>query len=158
MKTAGRMSASAAALVLLFVTFIWWRHHQRLPNEPFLQYLGEEWQTWRSGDPLDRESRLLSGSRAIDCGRTPLGADPRKVNDCALAAFSKSRPFRARWELMGIDGEVWDAIVTTPEGRVFQLQFLVGPFVPGARLVQKYECPQPVTLMRDAYSLICFRP
>ena len=160
MRRASQLTILAGAVVCFVVILVWWRHDRFLPNEPFLRYVSEQWQTWRSGDLLERESRSLSGSRAIDCGRTQVGKDTQKVSDCAQAAFANNRPFRARWQLQGIDGEVEDALVTTPDGRAYQLQLLVGPFVPGARRVQKYECPKPVTLMKENQSgkLTCFQP
>lgn len=154
-----KLKLLSIAVVLVFgltVLLAWRWHSQFLPNESLSQYLSQEWRTWRYGDLLERESSALSGTAARDCGRARWGENVRAVNDCAMMAFRAKKLFRARWQLLGIDGEVWDGIVSTPNGRLYQLQFLVGPFVPGTRLVQKYECPTPFTLREDSGHLTCF--
>src|SRR5215471_6551980 len=75
------------------------------------------------GDKLERVSRRLAGAGAIDCGRvTPFG-DRAEANARVVAAFRARKPFRVRYDGIGFDSHVAEAIVGTADGRIYRLDY-----------------------------------
>jgi hypothetical protein len=85
----------AAALgFFALIAFLCWSYKPRRLNEPYLHYAAEQWRTIRSGNLLERESRRVVGTAALDCGRVPLNGSatnlrsdlslPERTNQCAL--------------------------------------------------------------------------
>jgi hypothetical protein len=103
------------------------------------------------GDSMDWRSRWLMGSRGIDCGRVKIKGDPTSATNCALKAESEGRPFRVRYDIMGIDSAVAGGIVRTPSGELYALDFDGNPSGGGGTSLlgqrsSKYPCPKPYHL------------
>jgi hypothetical protein len=84
----------------------------------------------RNGNLLERESRRVVGSAALDCGHVPLNGSATKVNNCVNGACAERRAFKARWELVGIDAQVEDGpfgtaddVKRTPDCLILRLNF-----------------------------------
>jgi hypothetical protein len=152
----GRAVAAAFALFAL-IAFLYWSYKPRRLNEPYRHYAAEQWRTIRSGNLLERESRRVVGTAALDCGRVPHDGSATKVNSCVASAWADRRAFKARWERLGIDAAIEDGLLGTADGRLFHFQYLEGPYVPNWRSVSIWECPKPVTLRvdRDTGTLNC---
>ncbi len=73
------------------------------------------------GDPIDRMARRLAGREAINCGRVGWHGDPRSATSCTLAAQAKGLPFRVVYESPGSESSYSNALVRTPDGRLFRL-------------------------------------
>jgi hypothetical protein len=137
----------AVALGLFaLIAFLYWSYRPRRLNEPYLHYAAEQWRSIRSGNLLERESRRIVGSAALDCGRVRLNGSATKLNQCVTDALAEKRAFKASWQLPAIDASVEDGLLGTADGHLFQFQFLEGPYVPNWRSVRVSECPKPVTL------------
>jgi len=75
------------------------------------------------GDKLEHVSRRIAVRGAIDCGRvTPFG-DRAEANGRVVAAFKARKPFRVRYDGIGIDSRVAVAIVGTVDGRIYILDY-----------------------------------
>jgi hypothetical protein len=72
---------------------------------------------------MEQESRLLMGKQGVDCGRVEVRNDPKAATECALKAPSEGKPFRVRYDLMGIDSEVSGGMVRTPSGQLYAISF-----------------------------------
>jgi hypothetical protein len=128
------------------IAFLYWSYRPRRLNEPYLHYAAEQWTTIRSGNLLERESRRIVGTAALDCGRVPLNSSPTKVNNCIAGAWAEKRAFKASWQILAVDAIVEDGLLGTSDGRLYQFQYLEGPYVPNWQSVRISECPKPVTL------------
>jgi hypothetical protein len=150
------MTAAFACVAL--IAFLYWSYTPRRLNEPYLHYAAEQWRTIRGGNLLERESRRVVGSTAVDCGRVPLNGSTTKLNNCVVSAWAEKRAFKARWQLLGIDAVVEDGLLGTSDGRLYQFQYLEGPHVPNWRRVGIFECPKPVTFKADTVTgaLYCY--
>jgi hypothetical protein len=103
------------------------------------------------GDAWDRESRKLSGPAATDCGRVPIHGDPKAANQCVVKAFAENKPFRVRYDLQGIDSNVSDGLVYTPNRQLYGLVFDGDPAGQGGTSWERERagrvaCPQPFQL------------
>ena len=117
--------------------------------------------TVQSADLLELQSKNLAGPEAVDCGRVPVGGDPRVATECALAAQRAGKPFRVRYDIRGIDSFIAVAIVRTPIGTVGTLQYDSDPRGGGGRaheVVSPKRCPEPVHLWVNPNGRInCFQ-
>lgn len=100
------------------------------------------------GDAWEIQSRTLSGPYAINCGRVPIGGSSTTATDCALKAFHEGRPFRVRYDLMGIDSSISAGLVFTPGGVLYGLTFDGDPMGGGGtswsrQRAAKQACPLP---------------
>lgn len=123
----------------------------------------------RSGDPeavgdrMEQESGLLMGNQGIDCGRVKVRGNPRSATECALKAQAAGKPFRIRYDIMGIDSAVAGGIVRTPAGQLWALSFDGDPAGQGGtsdsrQVLGKSQCPQPVYLWVNPKGRInCFQ-
>lgn len=132
--------------LLALIAFLCWSYRPRRLNEPYFHYATEQWTTIRSGNLLERESRKIVGTAALDCGRVLLNGSATKLNQCVASALAEKHAFKARWKLPAIDADVEDGLLGTEDGRVYQFQYLEGPYVPDWRSVRISECPKPITL------------
>ena len=147
MPSHSRLVVLAASLGLFaLIAFLYWSYRPRRLNEPYLHYAAERWTTIRSGNLLERESRRIVGTAALDCGRVLLNSSPTRVNNCIAGAWAEKRAFKGSWQILAIDAVVEDGLLGTSDGRLYQLQYLEGPYVPNWRSVRISECPKPVTL------------
>ena len=118
---------------------------------------------WRQYGPdlLDRRSKEFAGSSAVNCGAAQIGANPKSMTDCALAAQQAGRPFRVRYNIQGIDSQVAIAIVRTPLGKVIALSYdsdIAGGGGRGHEVVGTADCPQPIHLWVNPKGRInCFQ-
>jgi hypothetical protein len=103
------------------------------------------------GDAWERQSRKLSGSRAIDCGRVSVRGNPKAATACALNSFREGKPFRVRYDLQGIDSDVAAGLVYTPEGILYGLDFDGDPSGQGGtswsrQRIEQAACPLPLKI------------
>ena len=68
-------------------------------------------------DP-DAAAAIAAGADAIDCGRVPVDGDPTVVDACAAGALAARRPFRAHYDIQGIDSKIASFIAGTSSGVV----------------------------------------
>jgi hypothetical protein len=111
-------------------------------------------------DRLQIESKRLAGPNAIDCGEVKINGDPKAATQCAVGAQKAGRPFRVRYDLMGIDSSVALAIVRTPTGTVGALMYDSDPSGGGnvGEAVYPKPCPEPVHLWINPSGRInCFQ-
>jgi hypothetical protein len=110
---------------------------------------------------MELQSTNLAGPDAVDCGRVPVGGDPKVATECALAAQRAGKPFRVRYDIRGIDSFIAVAIVRTPIGIVGTLQYDSDPMGGGGRaheVVFPKRCPAPVHLWVNPNGRInCFQ-
>jgi hypothetical protein len=106
---------------------------------------------------LELQSKNFAGPAALDCGRVLLNGDPRIATECALAAQKAGKPFRARYDLQGVDSLVAVAIVRNQVGTVQSLMWDSDPSG-GGRLgpgiVFSKRCLEPVHLWVDPHGRI----
>jgi hypothetical protein len=103
------------------------------------------------GDAMEWRSRWLAGRHGVDCGRVRIGGDPRAATACALQAQAEGKPFRVRYDIMGIDSAVAGGVVRTPDGRLYGLSFDGNPTGAGGtslfrQRVSQLPCPSPPRL------------
>ena len=129
MRPIGRsVSAALALLILAAVGTVFLRGRStHIPAR--LETPG----TVQSADLLELQSKNLAGPDAVDCGRVPVGGDPKVATECALAAQTAGKPFRVRYDIRGIDSFIAVAIVRTPIGTVGTLQYDSDPMGGGGR-------------------------
>ena len=141
-----RQAAVAALGLIGLVALLLWLYRPRQLHEPYVHYAAEQWRTIRSGNLLERESRRILWASALDCGRVLLGGPHAEVNKCVANAWAGKRAFKASWQILAVDAIVEDGLLGTADGRLFQFQYLEGPYVPNWRSVRIFECPKPITL------------
>jgi hypothetical protein len=145
----------------------------------FLVWLNYGWLVWNMplwrsrvevvaihtlGDAWEQQSRRLSGSRAIDCGRVRVRGNPKAATECALKAFHEGKPFRVRYDLQGIDSDVSAGLVYTPDGKLYGLAFDGDPYGHGGtswsrQRADKVPCPLPFQMYINPNGrLNCFTP
>ena len=73
-------------------------------------------------DLLDSTCKRLAGIDATDCGRARFVSDAQ-VDKCALKASATKKPFRARYDLRGMDSSVAIGIVGTAGGDLYEVNF-----------------------------------
>ena len=157
MRPIGRsVSAALALLILAAVGTVFLRGRStHIPARL------ESPRTVESADLLELQSKNLAGPEAVDCGRVPVGGDPRVATECALAAQRAGKPFRVRYDIRGIDSFIAVAIVRTPIGTVGTLQYDSDPRGGGGRaheVVSPKRCPEPVHLWVNPNGRInCFQ-
>jgi hypothetical protein len=116
-----------------------------------------------AGDRMEQESGLLMGNQGIDCGRVKVRGNPKSATECALKAQAAGKPFRVRYDIMGIDSAVAGGIVRTPAGQLYALSFDGDPAGQGGtsdsrQVLGKSQCPQPVHLWVNPNGRInCFQ-
>ena len=102
------------------------------------------------GDLMDWKSRLLTGSRGMNCGRVKVGEDATSATQCALKADANGQPFRVAYEIQGYDAIVAGGIVRRPDGQLFALSYDSCPSGCGYDLFEQSvtvtPCPQPYHL------------
>ena len=157
MRPIGRsVSAALALLILAAVGTVFLRGRSTHIPAP-LETPG----TVESADLLELQSKNLAGPDAVDCGRVPVGGDPKVATECALAAQRAGKPFRVRYDIRGIDSFIAVAIVRTPIGTVGTLQYDSDPMGGGGRaheVVSPKRCPEPVHLWVNPNGRInCFQ-
>jgi len=114
-------------------------------------------------DRMEQESGLLMGKQGVDCGRVPVRGDPKPATDCALKAQASGKPFRVRYDIMGIDSAVAGGIVRTPGGQLYGLSFDSDPSGSGStslsgQVVRETLCPMPIHLWVNPKGRInCFQ-
>ncbi|PYV16132.1 MAG: hypothetical protein DMG21_12685 [Acidobacteria bacterium] len=114
------------------------------------------------GDGLDRRSRNLASRNAVDCGKVRVGGDPTASTKCALEMQARGKPFRVRYDILGMDYPMASGLVRTPEGQVYVLSFVGGTTVEGGtsfwhQTVSQTACPQPTNLwVNPAGRVDCF--
>jgi hypothetical protein len=145
-----QIAIGTASVVVAIIVFLIWSSVPRYLNEPYLHYAAEQWRTIWNGNLLERESRRIAGTDALDCGRVPSKSSPERLNNCIETARSTKRAFKSRWELTAIDAEVEGGLFGTADGRVFHFQYLEGPHVPGYRKIDIHECPAPIALKTNS--------
>ena len=107
------------------------------------------------GDDLERQSRKLSGSHAIDCGRVPYRGNPTAANECAFKSFREGKPFRVRYDERGFDSDISVGLAYTPEGKLYSLSFDGDPSEGrggtswSRQRVGKLVCPSPFQMHID---------
>ena len=157
MRPIGRsVSAALALLILAAVGTVFLRGRStHIPARL------ESPRTVESADLLELQSKNLAGPEAVDCGRVPVGGDPKVASECALAAQRAGKPFRVRYDIRGIDSFIAVAIVRTPIGTVGTLQYDSDPMGGGGRaheVVSPKRCPEPVHLWVNPNGRInCFQ-
>jgi hypothetical protein len=102
---------------------------------------------WVTGDRMDWASRKLAGSNATNCGRVhSADVDARHASNCALSAFRDKRPFRVRYDLIGVDAGPTVSLVGAQDGHVYELSFLSSAY--GGSIfggsVETKRCDEPV--------------
>jgi hypothetical protein len=113
-------------------------------------------------DLMEKRSRVLSGVDGTDCGTVGIKQNPQLATQCALQAYSEGKPFRVRYDLMGIDSSVAEGIVGSPGGRVYALNFDGDPAGhEGTSRTRQWIgvriCPTPVQLWIDSERRVeCF--
>lgn len=103
-----------------------------------------------TGDSMDWKSHYLAGLSSINCGRARVRGDASAATQCALQADANGHPFRAIYNIQGIDASVAGGIVRTPRGRILALSYDSCPSGCGfsflRQRVQVAPCPQPYHL------------
>ena len=141
-------SAIATALIgfLIWLNYGWilwnmpvWEKHL---GAFALRTLGDAWQS---------QSQKLSGPYAINCGRVGVFGNPKAATECVLKAFGGGKPFRVRYDLQGIDSDVSAGLVYTPEGTLYEVDFVGDPYGQGGtswstQRTDKVPCPMPAHL------------
>jgi len=111
-------------------------------------------------DFLERHSRLLIGADGIDCGRVGIRDDPTSATKCALRAQAARKPFRVRYDDMGADSAVAEAMVRTPAGRLSALRYDADPAGAGGHLhgiIWPRSCPEHAHLwVKSNGRISCF--
>jgi hypothetical protein len=101
-------------------------------------------------DLLDRRTMELVSQNAVNCGDIELHDDPTKANACVMRSIKRRKPFRVRYQSMGADSYVADALVGLPDGTVETLSYdsdaAGGGRRRGAETVSRWECLTPVQL------------
>jgi hypothetical protein len=113
-------------------------------------------------DVMEKRSQDLSGMGGTDCGTVDMQENPQLATKCALRAYSEGKPFRVRYNLMGIDSSAAEGIVGSPGGQVHALTFDGDPAghegtSRARQLVGVRSCPMPVHLWVNSEGrLECF--
>lgn len=115
-----------------------------------------------TGDAMDGASKNLAGWRGVDCGRVKVRGDATLATQCALQANANARPFRVIYNIQGFDSIVAGAIVRTPRGKLFALNYDSCPSGCGFSLLQQRvqvtSCPEPYHLYVNPLGRInCFQ-
>jgi len=116
-----------------------------------------------TGDEMDWKSHYLAGLSSINCGRTKIGQSASPITQCALGADAKGQPFRAIYNIQGIDSLVAGGIVRTRSGTLLALAYDSCPAGCGFSMLRQRvlvtPCPQPYHLYVNPKGRInCFRP
>ncbi len=74
-------------------------------------------------NPLVAELVMLTGHNALECGLVPVGADPAKAWSCAETAVRNGTPHWFAMEFQGVDSDVWQASLLTPDGQQYILNY-----------------------------------
>jgi hypothetical protein len=117
-----------------------------------------------AGDSLDWHTRRLAGWHAVDCGKVMIRQNPEVATNCALKAQAEERPFRIRYQIMGYDSEVAEAVVETPAGHLYMLTFVGDPSGRSGmsflrQTTAQIACPEPIHLYVNPKGRInCFQP
>ena len=67
---------------------------------------------------LDDDLRLFAGDDAVDCGSADATHERADIDKCAADAFEAGQPFMARYERMGVDSQVVNAVASNSDGKV----------------------------------------
>jgi hypothetical protein len=117
------------------------------------------------GDALAKEQRKLAGARAIDCGtghgktvenNTTFEQSRSVVDECAVAAFTARKPFRARYDNRIVDGadgpEIESTgVVGTKQGQVYFFYYRCSAgWWKKQYDYQQAVCPKPVITTQSA--------
>jgi len=143
------VASFTATLVIGFA--IWWNYVWILSHIAQWRSRAEGLALHTLGDAWEKQSRQLSGSRAVNCGRVLVHANPKASTECALKAFNKGKPFRVRYDLQGFDSDVSAGLVYTPEGKLYGLVFDGDPLGQvgtswSRQRTEKQPCPSPFHL------------
>jgi hypothetical protein len=160
MKRLGKVSLIIAALGVVTVLIVVGAFHSRRPatvpsRAVSFNDLGP--------DLLEKRSLQLAGPNAVDCGTVTVRGNPKKANNCVLRANKAGKPFRVRYELMGADSYVADALVRLPDGTLQALSYdsdaAGGGRRRGAETVSHSQCPMPIHLYTTFHGqLTCVLP
>src|SRR6266436_2062015 len=113
---------------------------------PFLVPFAGRSIVWVTGDRLDWATWRLA-SNATNCGR--VRAEDRnagQTSNCVLSAVRERRPFRVRYDMIGIDASPSISLVGTPDGHVYELSSSVSADVVAifGESVRTRRCEEPV--------------
>lgn len=95
-------------------------------------------------DP-DAAAASAAGADSIDCGHVPVDGDPAVVDACAADAFAAKRPFRAHYDLQGLDSRIASVIAGTSSGVVQTFSYDSDPSGGGGKhpRLSRAECTGP---------------
>ena len=128
----------------------WWKF---IRTDPVPSEIGSRAMISLFGDAIDRQSRSLSGCSATNCGHVKPREDPKAGSDCALAAVANNRPFRVRYDSVGIDTLVSVSFVRTSDNRLIRLnQFDMsfGDSLSSQNVIVN-PCPEPLRMTKTGY-------
>lgn len=116
-----------------------------------------------TGDEMDWKSHYLAGLGSTNCGRAEVGEIASQVTQCALTADAKGEPFRAIYNIQGIDSRIAGGIVRTRSGKLLALTYDSCPAGCGFSMLRQRvwvtPCPQPYHLYVNPKGRInCFQP
>ena len=73
------------------------------------------------GDKLEWRASSLAGSEGVNCGRVDSGHDARTANDCMKKALALGKPVRVRYDIPSVDSKLSNALVRSPQGRLYEI-------------------------------------
>jgi hypothetical protein len=76
---------------------------------------------------LDTRMKALAGADAVFCGQVPVDGPRAEANACVETAFGGGRPFWVRYDQKGENATVAEAIVRSPEGKVYFVEYNSSP-------------------------------
>jgi|SRR5882762_3438771 len=107
MRTHYRLAGAILSLLLILTPFL-----VPLAGRSIVSVTGDrlDWAIWRLA------------SNATNCGRVRyMDRDARQASNCVLSAVRERRPFRVRYDMIGIDASPSIGLVGTPDGHVYEL-------------------------------------
>lgn len=115
---------------------------------------------------LDQRLRAIAGPEAETCGRVEARGSPKKATECALRALNSGKAFYVRYDEIGVDSEVAQAIAADSGGNVYFVEFdsmgmNSNHLAPGASMPDGFHtvvvpCSNPVRKTPEG-KLTCFR-
>jgi hypothetical protein len=138
------------AILLCFVlgAMGWWYYGAFSWNYPLWRSRARL-RVWRIfGDPLDKESKRITGRDAVNCGASDgREENTNRVTGCVSDAVSHHRGFRARFSYFGTESYGAEGLAGTPDGNVYELVLRISPVFSGNDvLLVRRECPVPLRI------------